>query len=135
MLNTLKPYIGFSVFNMFFWSFTAAYTSAGVFDTVAVVALYTTGALVVAKSSFQIIHQLPNNILEWMNTSNGRTFGEQNIEGVSAQAIGGATSSMGSVVSSATDKASTQRKLNQQKLTENKGAADDLAGLTKSTSS
>ena len=127
-------YIGFSVFNLFFWSFTAAYTSSGIFDTIAVIALYTTGSLVVAKSSFQIIHQLPNNILEWMNTSNGRTFGEQNIEGVSAQAIGGATSSMGGIVTSATQKAQAQKKLNHDRQDKNDHKAGDIAAQQNTTS-
>lgn len=83
-------YLGFSLFNLFFWRSAGMVTSWGLFEIIAILTMYVTGALTICKYSFSLIYELPNHILEWMN-GKGRAFGES--EGTSMAQ--GAASSLG----------------------------------------
>jgi conjugal transfer/type IV secretion protein DotA/TraY len=83
-------YLGFSLFNLFFWRSAGMVTSWGLFEIIAILTMYVTGALTICRYSFSLIYELPNHILEWMN-GKGRAFGES--EGT--QMAQGASASIG----------------------------------------
>ena len=83
-------YLGFSLFNLFFWRSAGMVTSWGLFEIIAILTMYVTGALTICRYSFSLIYELPNHILEWMN-GKGRAFGES--EGT--QMAQGAAASIG----------------------------------------
>jgi conjugal transfer/type IV secretion protein DotA/TraY len=83
-------YLGFSLFNLFFWRSAGMVTSWGLFEIIAILTMYVTGALTICRYSFSLIYELPNHILEWMN-GKGRAFGES--EGTSMAQ--GAAASLG----------------------------------------
>jgi hypothetical protein len=88
--------IGFSLFNSVIWDGLDLFTDSGIFEFLGAVMLYTYGSYFIIKMSSGVIQQLPNSVLEWLNSS-GRSFGEQEIIGQAeghmrggSQQIGGA---------------------------------------------
>lgn len=87
-------YIGFSVFNQIFWgaannmmSSGVAAITTGIFDFIAMMFLYTSGAIIVAKLSFSVIYKLPEQILTWFSSQyQMRSFGEAEMSQASEQA-------------------------------------------------
>jgi len=72
---TTMSFLGFAIWNMFFWRVAEITTGIGLFEIVAIMTMYVTGAMGIIKYTFSLIHVLPNNILEWMHGQQ-RAFGE-----------------------------------------------------------
>lgn len=74
--------VAFSIFNSFFWQAVSIGIGSGPIDFVAVLLIYTSSALALAKLVVSIMHTLPVHILEWFAAgTGGRSFGEGNVEG------------------------------------------------------
>ncbi|MHD0644566.1 DotA/TraY family protein [Pseudomonas aeruginosa] len=78
-------YVGFAILNNLFWSVASLATSFSFFEIMAILFIYCTIAFKVCEFMIEIIHTLPNHILEWMGGGQGRSFGE----GGAAQGITG----------------------------------------------
>lgn len=90
-------YLAFAIFNGVFWTVQNMHTSFGLFEIIAILAIYTGGAFYLAKMVFSVIHTLPNNMLEWLTTAGTRAFGENAATSESS----GAASAMGSATGGA----------------------------------
>lgn len=70
-------YIGFMVMNSLFWSVASMTTAMSIFEIMALIFIYATTAYKMCTYMVQIIHDIPNHILEWMGGGRGRSFGEK----------------------------------------------------------
>lgn len=88
-------YVGFAILNDLFWSVAGLTTGAGLFEVLALIFIYATLAFKVCEYMVQVIHKIPDHIMQWMGGGMSREFGEQAVgsEMVSAvkhnSAIGG----------------------------------------------
>ena len=88
-------YVGFAILNNLFWAVAGLTTSSGLFEILALIFIYSTLAFKVCEYMVQVIHKIPDHIMQWMGGHMSRDFGEQAVgtEMVSAvkqnSAIGG----------------------------------------------
>lgn len=88
-------YVGFAILNNLFWTVAGLTTSSGLFEILALIFIYSTLAFKVCEYMVQVIHKIPDHIMQWMGGGMTREFGEQAVgsEMVSAvkqnSAIGG----------------------------------------------
>jgi conjugal transfer/type IV secretion protein DotA/TraY len=88
-------YVGFAILNNLFWTVAGLTTSSGLFEILALIFIYSTLAFKVCEYMVQVIHKIPDHIMQWMGGGMQRDFGEQAVgsEMVSAvkqnSAIGG----------------------------------------------
>jgi conjugal transfer/type IV secretion protein DotA/TraY len=103
-------FVTFQILNFFFWRVSEKVTSAGIFELIAMMVIYTTTAFSIAKASIMIMHKVPDQILEWMAGGvGGRSFGddaESNIQSGMGQVssnLGGAAKDLKGAIGSSKD--------------------------------
>ena len=121
-------YVGFGIYNTFFWTSVHFNTSWGIFETIAILTMYVAGALTLTRYTFGIIHQLPNNILEWMNSGNGRSFGEGDASGAAEKSAGSVATHVGGAISSAQSSMKNMKAEKAQKLRDEQGKSNQGSG-------
>ena len=86
VLSLSVLYIAFGFFNLLFWGTAKISSGFGLFEILAFLILYPTGALMIAKRCFDIIHLLPDRLLQWFEAAPGGAFGAQDVSGTISQA-------------------------------------------------
>lgn len=69
--------VGFSIYNQFFWATAGSMVTLDFFALLSIMALYTTGLVVLCRFCLSIMYRLPNEVLNWFSAGSGGAFGEQ----------------------------------------------------------
>jgi conjugal transfer/type IV secretion protein DotA/TraY len=70
-------YVGFAILNDLFWSVAGMTTGAGLFEVLALIFIYSTLAFKLCEYMVQVIHKIPDQIMQWMGGGMQREFGER----------------------------------------------------------
>ena len=123
-------YLGFAIWNQFFWRTAEMIGGIGMIEILAIISMYVVGAITITRYSFNLIHELPNNILQWMNGTS-RAFGEQEGASMAQNAADKAGAATGGALQSGAgymkDARSRKHQANTEKMADNLDKKDGQA--------
>lgn len=121
-------FVAFSMMNTFFFKAAEHILVGHLFDTIALLLIYTSLAYQLAKMMVENMHQLPDRIGEWFAGGVSRQFGESRVNDSAEQAVQGAGGQFKSLPTSIMGMQSAMRE------TKNKSKeADEMEAKSKST--
>jgi conjugal transfer/type IV secretion protein DotA/TraY len=123
LASLVLAYVSFAIVNQLFWQVAGNMTNFSPFEVVTILVIYTSLAFQVAKASIDIMHKLPDQILDWMASgAGGRSFGDH-AEGAIEGGMGEVKQGANQITQTLTAKLASTRQLPRAKPA--KEAAED----------